>query len=79
MGAIFCFCPHILTEIILVFGEQTGIPNSALFPIQVPLKHHPTVSPAQVAVRTNFVQEVPLDLQCLTMILATCVVEDVSL
>ena len=28
---------------------------------------------------TDFAQEEPQDLQCLTMILATCVVEDVSI
>ena len=43
MGAIFCFFPAILMphfpiRIILVFDEKTGIPHSALFPIQVALK-----------------------------------------
>ena len=68
---------------ILVFDEQTGIPKSALFPIQVPLKLPRTVFLArvqQVDVRIVFVQEEPLDLQCLTTIWAIFVVEeDVSI
>ena len=60
-------------RLILVFDEQTGIANSVLFPIQVPLKLLRTVFPTrdrQVDVDTNFVQEEPLDLQCWTMIWA---------
>ena len=60
---------------------HTDIPNSVLPPIQAPAKLPRTVFPTrvqQVDVRINFVLEEPLDLQCLTIILATCVVEDVS-
>ena len=67
---------------ILVVGEQTDIPNLVLFHIQVPKELLRTVFPTrglQVDVRTNFVQAEPVDLQCLTMIWAICVVEDVSI
>ena len=53
--------------IVLVFDEQTDFPNSVLFHIQVPTKPPRTASPErgqQLDVRTNFVQEEPLDLQC---------------
>ena len=74
--------PRIPIRIILVFDEQTDIPNSPLFPILVPTQLLRTVFPMrdhQLGFRINFVREVPQDLQCLTMISATCVVEDVSL
>ena len=62
--------------------KETYIPNSALLPIQVPLKLPQTFFPTRglrVGDRTDFVQEVPLGLQCQTMIWAICVVEDVSI
>ena len=74
--------PHVPIRIILVFDEQKDIPNAVLSPIQVPTKLLRTVSPTRdqkVGVGTNFVQEEPLDHRCLTMISATCVVEDVSI
>ena len=74
--------PCILIRITLVFDEQTGIPNSELSPIQVPSKLSQTVFPTrglQVGVRINFVQEEPLDLQCLATIWAIYVVGDVSI
>ena len=52
-------------------------PFAIFFPIGLPRTVCPTVA-QQVGVRTKFVQEVPLDLQCLTTIWAICVVEDVS-
>ena len=58
--------PHRLT-----FDEQTDIPKSVLFPNQVPIELLPTVfltTTLRVGVRADFVQEVPLDLQCLTLI-----------
>ena len=74
--------PRILTRIILVFDEKTNIHNLVLFPIPVPIGLPRTVFPTralQVDVRTGFVQEETQDLQCLTMILASCVVEDENL
>ena len=68
-------------KIDLAFDTQTGILNSAVFPIQDPLKLPQTVFPTraqQVGDHTDVVQEEPLDLQCSTKILATCVLEDVS-
>ena len=56
------------------------IPNSVLLPIQVPLTLPRTVfltRDQKVGVRTHFVQEEPLDLQCWSMTLAMYVVEDV--
>ena len=56
-----------LTEkIILVFDEQTDIPNLVLFSVQVPIDLPRIVFPVRdqhVGGRTNFVQEVPQDLQ----------------
>ena len=66
----------------LLSDEQTDIPNSVLFPIQVPIELPRIVSSIgapQVGVRTNFVQKEPLDLQCRSMILVIYVVEDVSI
>ena len=74
--------PRIPTRTILVFDERKDVPKAALFSIQVPTELPRTVFPTrdqQIDVRINFVQEEPLDLQCLTMILAICVVEDVSI
>ena len=62
-------------------NKQT-FPNSLLLPIQARAELPRTVFPKevpQVGVRINFVQEVPLDLKCLTMIWAICVVESVSI
>ena len=61
--------------------NKIDIPNSVHFPIRVSTELPRTASPTrsqQVGVRTNFVQEEQLDLQCLTMIWAIGVVEDVS-
>ena len=59
------------------------IPNSALFSYPGPSRTFSKLSfhtrGHQVYVRINFVQEEPLDLQCLTMIWAICVAEDVSI
>ena len=75
--AIFGFLPIILISstipirISLVSDEQTDIPNSVPLPILVPTELPRTVLPTggqEVAVHTNFVQEEPLDLQCLTMV-----------
>ena len=63
-------------------SEQMDIPNSVPFPIRVPLKLLRilfSTSVQQVGVRTHFFQDEPLDLQCLTMIWAIYVVEDVSI
>ena len=73
--------PRIPTSVILVFDDKIDIPNSLLFPVQVPKELPQTVLPTiirQVGDHAEFVQEEPVDLQCLTKILATCVVEDVS-
>ena len=72
--------PQKPTRIICVFEEQTSISNSALFPLQVPTELPQIVVPTrgqQADVRTSFVQEEPLDLQCLPRI-SMCVAEDVS-
>ena len=60
---------------ILVFGEQTDIPNSVLFSIQVQIEFLQIVFPSstkgqQAGVRTRFVRQEPRVLQCLTMIWA---------
>ena len=65
----------------LCLSEQKGIPKSVLFLHPVPIKFFRTVFPTltlQVGVRVIFVQEELLGRQCLTMILAICVVEYVS-
>ena len=84
----FCFFPVILMSSThtdrkknLVSDERTYIPNLVLFPIQVFMKLPPIVfliTIRQMDDHINSVQEVPLDLQCLPMILAICVVESVS-
>ena len=69
-------------RIVLVFDEQTDIPSSVLFPHPSSKRTSRTVFPTkieQVDVRLNFVQEEPMDLQCLTMILVICVENDVSI
>ena len=56
--------------------------NSVLFPIQVQVELPRTFFPTivqRVSVRTNFVQEEPLGLRCLTKIGVIHVVEDVSI
>ena len=68
------------TTIILVVDEQTHIPNSILFPTQVPIELFQTVFATrglQVGVRTGFVREELLDLQYLFMILAICVIRTI--
>ena len=79
MGAIFCFFPtikchpRIPTRIFIVFDEHINILKSVLLPIQAPAELPRTAFPTgglQVGDRTDFVQEVPMDLQCLTMISA---------
>ena len=67
--------------LILVCEEQKDIPNLVLFPIQVSIELprivcHSTILP--MGVHVNFVQEVPQGLECLPMVWAICVVEDVS-
>ena len=75
----FCF-PYVISRfpirIILVFCEQTSIPNAALFPSKSKRNFLKLSFPqeAQVGVRTHFVQWEPQKLQCLTKMLATCVV-----
>ena len=62
-------------------NKQTS-PVRYFFHIQVQPEIPQIVFPTrgqQVGDRTNFVREEPLDLSCLTKIVATCVVEDVSL
>ena len=74
--------PRTPKRIILVFDAQTNIPNVVLFPIQVPVELPRIGFPTrgqQVDVRTNFVWEDPLGLQCLTKVWATSVVVDVSI
>ena len=69
-------------RIVPAFDAHTNIPNLILFPIHVPIELPRTVFPErgqQVDVRTDFVQEETLRLQCLTKILPTCVVEDISI
>ena len=71
------------------FKQPLFSTNRQTFPTRyfLPPKHVPTDLPRSVSrtrdqrvgVRTDFVQQEPLDLQCLTMIWATCVVEDVSI
>ena len=87
-GAIFFFFPafscrqRTRIRIILVFDEQTDIPNLVLSPIQVPIELPRIVFPTTIlpmGVHIIFVQEVPQDLQCLHRISAICVVEDVSI
>ena len=67
---------------ILVSDDQKDIPNSLLFPIQLPIKLPQIVfltRGLQVGVRTGFVRELPLGPRCLTIIWAICVAEDVSI
>ena len=62
-------------------NEKT-FPIRYFFSFQVPVEFLETVfSPTILLIgdRTNFVQEEPLDLQFFLMILAICVVEDVSI
>ena len=66
----------------MFFDEQKDIPNPVRFPIQIPIELPRIVFftiDEQMGVRTNFVQEIPPDLQCLTMISVICVVVDVSI
>ena len=66
---------------IIVFDEQTDILNLVLFPVQVPTEHPRIVFSIiimQVGDHTDFVREVPQDLQCLPRIWATCAVVDAS-
>ena len=61
------YYPRVPIRTILVFDERTDIPDLVLCPIQTPAELPRTVFPTrrqQVGVRTNFVHEVPLDLQC---------------
>ena len=68
-----CWChPRKPTRTILVFDEQKSLPNSVLFTIQV---HN---NPAN-GCPCKFRSRSTLDLQCLPMIWAMCVVEDVSI
>ena len=79
---LFWCHPHVQIRIILVFDEQKDILNSVLFAIQVRTDFRRIVFPTtmlRVGVHTNFVREEPLDLQCLTMIFAMDVLEDVSI
>ena len=68
--------PRIPIRIDLPFDARTSISNSVLLHIQVPTEFF-TLSLPQ-GDKTDFVQEEPQGLRCLTKILATCVVEDVS-
>ena len=73
--------PRIPTRIIIVFDEQTDIPNSEPIPLQVPIEPPQivfTTRGLQVDVRTDFVQEEPLGLHCLTKISVTCVADTAS-
>ena len=78
-----CFAiPGVPIRIILACDEQIDIPNSVLLLIEVPTELSQTVFPTvgqQEGVRTNFVQEVPRDLQGLTISVAIHVVEDLSI
>ena len=89
MEAIFCFFPshfHVIhalpTRIVLAFYEQTDIPNSATFPILVPIRLLRTVFQIrvlQMGVRTRFFQVRPLGLRCWTKIWTIYDVEVVSI
>ena len=89
MGAIFHFFPDILMSSTQTDKISPCVPmNQQAFPIRYfsytsfPFKLSRTVFPTRgqhVGVRTDVVPEEPLGLQCKTMILATCVVEDVSI
>ena len=78
MGAIFCCFPDMLMsstytdgKLSLISMKKKTFHNSLLFPIQVPIEFLQTVIPTtilQLGVHKFFVREVPLDLQCLTMI-----------
>ena len=68
MGTTFCFLPamfcrpRLSTRMDLIFDERTCIPNSVLFPIQVPTELLQMVLPTtirQVCDQTDFVQEEP--------------------
>ena len=83
-----CFFPAILisststdkNNLCFRWSKKT-FPSRYFFPIQVPIEFLRTVFPTAIWLmddRTSFVQEVPHDLHCLTMISAICVVEDVS-
>ena len=77
------FChPRIRMRIDFAVDAQISIPNSVLFPVLAPTELPRTVFTTralQVDVLTDVVQQEPLDLQCLTMNLAICVVVDVSI
>ena len=73
--------PRSQIRMILVFDERTDVSNRVLSPVLVPIELPQTVFPTrgqQVGDRASFVREEALDLQCLTMTLAICVVDDVS-
>ena len=68
-------------RLIFLFDEQRDIPNSVPFPIKVPKELLRIFFPTRglhMGVRTNFVREESLGLQCLTTISVISVVEDVS-
>ena len=83
MGAIFYFIPDILMSSTQTdknnpcFSMNKQTSQFGTFPIQVPFKLPRTVFP-HVGVRTDVDPKGPLGHPCLTMIWATCVVEDVS-
>ena len=78
-ASLWCH-PRIPTRVILVFGEQIDIPKSVLLPIQVPteLLQNPQESSKWVSVQIS-VKKKRLGLPYWTMILAICLVEDVSI
>ena len=86
MGAIFCFLPTILMSFTYTdknnrcFRWTNRHSQFGTLPIRVPIDPPQTVfaTSGQAGVHTGFVQEEPLDLRCLSKILAICVVEDVS-
>ena len=88
MGSIFGFLPAILMSSTYTdknnpcFWWTNRYSELGTFPIQVPTELCQNVFPSkglQVGDHVDFFQEEPLDLQCVTMILATCVEVDVSI
>ena len=82
LSSQFLCHPHTQIRIILFHDGQRDIPNLEISPSHVSIGFSQIAFPTTVLPkddRTDFAQEERLDLQCLTMFSATCVVEDVSI
>ena len=71
--------PHVPIKIILLFDDQTDIPNLGLFPFLIPIELPRIVFPIADGCPYKFRSSGTQDLQCLPRFSAICVVEDVSI